>query len=662
MVERLPGVAPAIQRSNPDSYADTPFAEEIASVEMPRKFSFPSIKMYDGTGDPDDHIAQYKQRMLAVALPKESREATMCKGFGSTLIGPALQWYINLPTSSIFSFAVLCDKFGEQFTSSRSLEKTSDGLYEILQHRVEPLRDYIARFNQEKVAVPECSIPTAISAFKRCLLPDWGLYKELTMYPCKTMEDVLSRAWAQVKWEEDVASRAKAQPKQDQRSARSDRGDRDERSSQRRSKDSGSRDRGRFQYRPQEKEEGMSVSTWPEISHLSISTPELVNALRQMGQQGHLREFLLEKAKAHLSKETAGKSKVAAPASLPRQDQVIHVISGGSEVSGVSNTAAKKSTRNAKHGLGTTQLKRLLLGTDEISFTAKEQEKILAPHHDALVISLTVANCLVKRILVDNGSSSKIIFQTAYQDLGLEESTLTRKVTPLIGFSGEVKQTAGEVILPVYVEGVNMSTKFLVVDCQSAYNMILGRPWIHDMGAVPSTLHEMVKFPTPWGIRIIRGDQENSRSCYQTTLKGKTKDLRPPPHINKITENFIRYQPVVSRINKWGTSTPRRPPQRVHRADLEQRARRRHRIETLSQAGDLRTWSLQWMNVTTRFMEVLKTFINRRQWSPNTKGRGMKRGSTAVPRRKKEAEPCRRRRNPLARTLVPKASQTLQIT
>ncbi|KAF2533538.1 hypothetical protein F2Q70_00029876 [Brassica cretica] len=115
--------------------------------------------------------------------------------------------------------------------------------------------------------------PTAVSAFKRGLLPDGGLYKELTMYLCKTMEDVLSRAWAQVKWEEDVASHAKAQPKQEQRSARSDRGDRDEISSQRGSKDFGSRNRGRFQYRPQEKEEGISVSTWPDISHLSISTP-----------------------------------------------------------------------------------------------------------------------------------------------------------------------------------------------------------------------------------------------------------------------------------------------------------------------------------------------------------------------------------------------------
>ncbi|KAL0716142.1 hypothetical protein Bca4012_065464 [Brassica carinata] len=113
--------------------------------------------MYDGTGDPDNHIAQYKQRMLAVALPKESREATMCKWFGSTLIGPALQWYINLPSRSISSFAVLSEKFVEQFASNQDLEKTSDNLYEILQHRLEPLRTYIARFNQEKVAVPEFS-------------------------------------------------------------------------------------------------------------------------------------------------------------------------------------------------------------------------------------------------------------------------------------------------------------------------------------------------------------------------------------------------------------------------------------------------------------------------------------------------------------------------
>ncbi|KAF3556698.1 hypothetical protein F2Q69_00013461 [Brassica cretica] len=454
------------------------------------------------------------------------------------------------------------------------------------------------------------------------------------------MEDVLSRSWAQVKWEEDVASRAKAQPKQDQRSAQSDRGDQDERSSQKGSKNSGSRNRGRFQYRPQEKEEGMSVSTWPDISHLSISTPELVNTLRQMGQhvklppkmkapdsfrnpelwcrfhhdhghktedciplkievnellqKGHLREFLSEKAKAHLSKETTGKSIGAAPASPPRQDRVIHVISGGSEVSGVSHAAAKKSIRNAKNGLEMTQPKHLLLGTDEISFSAKEQEKIVAPHHDALVISLTLANCLVKRILVNNGSSSNIIFQMAYQDLGLEESILTRKVTSLIGFSHEVKQTAGEVTLP-------------------------RRP------PTPQTWGSEVNDTRNWGSfwrsRTLdhsknprnprRTDVDRSAwsppKPFKVASARKTwssQDPRPPPHIEKITKNLIRYQPVVSRVSEWGMSIPRRLPQRVYQTGPERRAPRRHRMEKLSQAGDLQTWSLQWMNVTTRFMET----------------------------------------------------------
>ncbi|KAF2573683.1 hypothetical protein F2Q70_00002789 [Brassica cretica] len=66
MVERLPGVAPPIRKSNPQSYVDTPLTDEITLIEMPRKFSFPSIKAYDGTSDPDDHVANTDQELLDV--------------------------------------------------------------------------------------------------------------------------------------------------------------------------------------------------------------------------------------------------------------------------------------------------------------------------------------------------------------------------------------------------------------------------------------------------------------------------------------------------------------------------------------------------------------------------------------------------------------------
>ncbi|XP_009120239.1 uncharacterized protein LOC103845152 [Brassica rapa] len=137
---------------------------------------------------------------------------------------------------------------------------------------------------------------------------------------------------------------------------------------------------------------------------------EVIELLRK----GHLREFLSEMGKRNLSKETTGKPTEAAPVSPPRQDRVIHFIAGASEVSGISHAAAKKRTWKSKHGLEAAKPKRQLLGTDEISFTAKEQEKVLTPHHDALVISLTVPNRLVKRIQVDNGSSGNIILQAAY--------------------------------------------------------------------------------------------------------------------------------------------------------------------------------------------------------------------------------------------------------
>lgn len=110
----------------------------------------------------------------------------------------------------------------------------------------------------------------------------------------------------------------------------------------------------------------------------------------------------------------------------------------------------------------------------------------------------------MKKILVDNGSSTTILFKRAYKELGLDEAGFTPKSTPLIGFSSEVNKMVGVVMISIYIESVNKTTKFLVVDCASAYNVIMGRSWIHDMGAIPSTLYQNIKFPTPWRVKEIK--------------------------------------------------------------------------------------------------------------------------------------------------------------
>ena len=124
----------------------------------------------------------------------------------------------------------------------------------------------------------------------------------------------------------------------------------------------------------------------------------------------------------------------------------------------------------------------------------------------------------------------------------ISESNIVRKSTTLIGFSGESKATLSEIVLPVWAEGMNLNTKFVVMDNPSAYNIILGRPWIHEMKAVPSTYHQVIRFPTPWGVKEVRGEQFVSRDCYQTSFQANVqmKGVNTIQHDESRSENEAR--------------------------------------------------------------------------------------------------------------------------
>ena len=62
---------------------------------------------------------------------------------------------------------------------------------------------------------------------------------------------------------------------------------------------------------------------------------------------------------------------------------------------------------------------------------------------------------------------------------------------------------------------------FLVVDCPSSYNVIIGRPTLNKWKAATSTYCLKVKFPTDNGLGEVKGDQVLARECYQVVLVGK---------------------------------------------------------------------------------------------------------------------------------------------
>ena len=69
----------------------------------------------------------------------------------------------------------------------------------------------------------------------------------------------------------------------------------------------------------------------------------------------------------------------------------------------------------------------------------------------------------------------------------------------------------GQISLLVNMEGMEVTIAFIVVASFSSYTAILGRLWIHAMGAVPSTLHMKVKFRTEQGVAVIKGSQQMAK-------------------------------------------------------------------------------------------------------------------------------------------------------
>lgn len=77
---------------------------------------------------------------------------------------------------------------------------------------------------------------------------------------------------------------------------------------------------------------------------------------------------------------------------------------------------------------------------------------------------------------MDNEISANIIMLDTHIHMGLSEGDMFKKFMVLVSFSGEAKNTIGEISLPLYVQGINLQVKFLVIEGVSAYNIILGRP------------------------------------------------------------------------------------------------------------------------------------------------------------------------------------------
>ena len=238
------------------------------------------------------------------------------------------------------------------------------------------------------------------------------------------------------------------------------------------------------------------------------------------------------------------------------------MISGGFAGGGESSSARKAHLRSIRlTEMGEIQAVSKLSRLDNtITFSDSDLEGCQHPHDDPLVVRAIVANTTVHRVLIDNGSSTDIIFASAFEKMSIRREKLEPINTHLQGFLGEKVLPLGSIQLVLTLGEApcqaTTTARFLIVDAPSAYNMLLGRPSLNAIKAIPSAYHMIIKFPTIHGVRMVRGDQRVARECYTASMKQRAVDSVSVDELDMRDEVLTRPEPSEE-LEPVSLETPR---------------------------------------------------------------------------------------------------------
>ncbi|KAK3023934.1 hypothetical protein RJ639_043604 [Escallonia herrerae] len=486
-------------RRQENSY-ETPIRGNIEFFPTPANFKMPQCNSYDGTGDPMEHLARFTSCMNLHLVPDQ----IMCWDFPVTLKGAVHAWFQHLTPCSISCWAQLAESFRGNFLKSRIQRKNSSALFRIVQGPKESLKSYYARFNTEKLLIDHLDSGVTFAAMARGVRPGTPLRFLLNKRPPENMTDLLDRVEKYLRAEEDSAH-PQEEPSSNQ------------------------------------KRQGQNILKWPkpmrmladkrddklychfykDHGHTTEECKVLQREIESLINKGHLRQFV----KTNNRQGHRGNQRKPEEAQ-PKDPPVINTISGGPSAGGLTNSSRKAYAQQVNLTQGLTKRSRT---STSLEFNDSDLEGVICPHDDALVITLQVDAYSVKCILVDTGSSADIIFEEAFSHMGISKERVKPISSPLYGFTGASAPVEGIIPLTIIVGTAPLQSvqtiDFLVVKVKSSYNGILGRTGLNKLRAVASTYHLAMKFPTPQGVGVVKGDQATAQKCYITSCKIETFNI-----------------------------------------------------------------------------------------------------------------------------------------
>ncbi|XP_052484773.1 uncharacterized protein LOC128039891 [Gossypium raimondii] len=131
----------------------------------------------------------------------------------------------------------------------------------------------------------------------------------------------------------------------------------------------------------------------------------------------------------------------------------------------------------------------------------------------ALHITARCKGCILPGVLVDNGLALNVLPLSTLR-LPVDSSHMKLCQNVVSAFDGTERKVMGRVDIPLLIGPTVYEVDFLVMDIKPSYSFLLGRPWIHSAGAVPSSLHQKLKLVSEG--RVVTIDTEEDIIAFVT--------------------------------------------------------------------------------------------------------------------------------------------------
>jgi len=119
----------------------------------------------------------------------------------------------------------------------------------------------------------------------------------------------------------------------------------------------------------------------------------------------------------------------------------------------------------------------------------------------------------VAKVIIENESSLNVMSKATLDKFPFNASHLRPSSMVVWAFDGNHRDIRGEIDLPIQIGPHICQITFQVMDTNPSYSCLLGQPWIHLVGVVPSTLHQKLKFVVEGQLIIVSGKEEILVSC-----------------------------------------------------------------------------------------------------------------------------------------------------